>query len=259
MTNTIKILKTSIILLVIFLIITGLLYPLLVTGVGQLFFPWRVNGSLLREKNKIIASLLIGQSFTETNYFWGRPSATEIYPYNAEYSGGSNLALSNPKLLHAVEMRLRTLQQFNLQTSNNYSSVPITQTTNAVLQPQKNNERKMDGLDKSARVVREQSKEIPGRITANYDDMTTHLSQHTLIPGDLVMASASGLDPDISPLAAYYQISRIAKARNMSEKTLRELIQKYIQRRTFGILGEPRVNVLELNLALDQCIYSPKF
>lgn len=183
--------KTALILLIFLTILTGLIYPLLVTGVAQLLFPWQANGELIKSNNKIIGSELIGQSFTDPKYFWGRPSATTPYPYNASSSSGSNLAATNPDLIKTVKYRINTLKQADPQ--NKYA-----------------------------------------------------------IPVDLVTASGSGLDPEISPQAAYYQVDRIAKARGIAPDTIKKLIAANTQDRTFKILGEPRVNVLKLNLALDQ-------
>jgi len=181
--------KTAFMMLVIFTILTGVIYPFVITGIAQLLFPWQANGSLM-STNRVIGSELIGQSFTAPQYFWSRPSATSPYPYNAQLSSGSNLGPSNPALFAAVKERVTNL-------------------------------RKADPLNNHP------------------------------IPADLVTASGSGLDPDISPLSAYYQAARIAKARHVSVLTVWTIIQSQIQQRTFNILGEPRVNVLKLNLALD--------
>ena len=182
-------LKIALILLVSFTLLTGLIYPVAVTGVAQLLFSKQANGSLIEQNGKTVGSALIGQSFTDPSYFWGRPSATSPYPYNGEASSGSNMGPSNPDFLTTVKDRIAHLREFDLQTR--------------------------------------------------------------LIPIDLVTASGSGLDPEISPLAAFYQVPRIAKIRQISENDLQVLIQSLIQNRTLGILGEPRVNVLQLNLALD--------
>ncbi len=182
--------RTALILLIVLTVLTGLLYPLAVTGLAQLLFPTQANGSLIEHNNRVIGSRLIGQSFTSNAYFWGRPSATSPYPYNGEASSGSNSGPTNPSFLATVEDRIAQLKQAS---------------------PQNNN----------------------------------------AIPVDLVTASGSGLDPDISPQAAFYQVARIAKTRNLSEKEIQSLIQQYTQHRTFGLLGETRINVLELNLALD--------
>ena len=183
-----KELKTALLLFLCLTLLTGIIYPLVVTGIAQFFFPSQANGSLLIQNNKIIGSLLIGQSFTDPSYFWGRPSATNPFPYNGGSSSGSNLGPSNPKLIGLWNERVLAYRQF----------------------------------DKAS-----------------------------LIPVDLITASGSGLDAEISPAAAYFQISRIAKIRNLSEQSMQNLIHQYTINRTFGILGEPRVNVLQLNSALD--------
>ena len=186
-----KQIKPAIIMLLVWTVITGMLYPLIVTGLSQLFFPKQANGSLMVDANaKIIGSELIGQAFSDPSYFWGRPSATSPYPNNAAASSGSNLGPTNPALTEAVQTPIQRLK----------AADPENQ------QP---------------------------------------------IPVDLVTASASGLDPHISPAAANYQISRVAKARNMSRVKLRALVETHTEPRQWLILGEPRVNVLSLNLALD--------
>jgi potassium-transporting ATPase KdpC subunit len=182
--------KIAFLLLILMSILTGFIYPLFVTAIAQLVFPWQANGSLIKRNGYLIGSELIGQSFTDPKYFWGRPSATTPFPYNAMNSSGSNLALSNPKFLGTVESR---------------------------------------------------------RLALRSDDW----GSNALIPEDLVMASGSGLDPDISPSAAFYQIKRVAKARGIPEQRIRTLVENSIAHRTFGILGEDRINVLRLNLALD--------
>ena len=182
--------KTAFILLALMTLITGLLYPLVVTALAALFFPWQANGSLIEQNGKPIGSLLIGQNFTSANYFWGRPSATTPFPYNGKASSGSNSGPSNLVFLETVKERVGHLKQIESQNS---LSIPV----------------------------------------------------------DLVTASGSGLDPDISPLAAFYQASRIAAARNIPKTEIQALIQRQIKNRTYGLLGEPRVNVLQLNLALD--------
>ena len=174
-------------LLIVLMLLTGCVYPVLITGIAQIFFPWKANGSLVMRENKYVGSQLIGQYVDSDVYFWGRPSATLPMPYNGLASGGSNLSWSNPRLIATIKNRI--------------------------------NERQFD---------------------------------KTLIPGDLVMASASGLDPDISPAAAYYQMERVAKNRTLSLSQLHDLIEKNTQKRDLGFLGEPRVNVLQLNLALDE-------
>ncbi len=172
-------------------LITGVAYPLLTTGIGQVLFPHQVAGSLITENGKTVGSALIGQSFTEPQYFWGRPSATGPYPYNAAASSGSNQGPLNSALVTAVSDHIAALRQLD---PNNTAAVPI----------------------------------------------------------DLVTASASGLDPDISPAAAYYQAARIARVRHLSLEQVNTLIVTHTEGRQFGILGEARINVLLLNLALDK-------
>jgi K+-transporting ATPase ATPase C chain len=175
----------SIRMLVVMTVITGLAYPLIVTGIAQVVFKDQANGSLIYQNEKIVGSSLIGQPFSDPKYFWGRPSATSPMPYNGAASSGSNQGPTNPALKEAVEGRI---------------------------------------------------KDHGGK---------------TPVPADLVSASGSGLDPHISPAAAEYQIARVAKARGIQESVLKELVQKHTEARQLGILGEPRVNVLRLNLALD--------
>jgi len=176
--------------LLIFTVLVGLLYPLVVTGVAQLVFPHQANGSLIVVNGKTVGSSLIGQQFTDPKYFWGRLSATGPYPYNASSSSGSNLGPTNPALLDEAKARIAALQAAD-----------------------------------------------PGNTQP--------------IPVDLVTSSGSGLDPDISVAAALYQLPRVARLRGLSESAVRTLVNKYTQGRTLGFLGEPTVNVLELNLALD--------
>jgi K+-transporting ATPase ATPase C chain len=171
--------------LVVFTVITGLAYPLVVTGISQVLFKDQANGSLIVHNDKIVGSSLIGQPFSDPKYFWGRPSATSPMPYNGAASSGSNQGPTNPALKEAVEGRI---------------------------------------------------KDHGGK---------------TPVPADLVTASGSGLDPHLSPAAAEYQVPRISKARGIPEERLRELVQRHTEGRQLGILGEPRVNVLRLNLALD--------
>jgi K+-transporting ATPase ATPase C chain len=185
-----KDLRTSAILILIFTVTTGLLYPLLVTGIAQVVFPARANGSLIVLTGKPIGSDLIGQPFNEPRYFWSRPSATSTFPYNASASSGSNQGPLNPALLAAVRQRVR-----DLKAADPLNTQPI--------------------------------------------------------PVDLVTASASGLDPHISVLAALYQVPRVARTRGLSEERVRALVHERTEGRQFGILGEPRVNVLLLNIALD--------
>ena len=170
--------------------LTGVAYPLLVTGIAQAAFPQAANGSVLRVDGKAVGSALIGQSFSAPKYFWGRPSATSPMPNNGVASGGSNLGSNNPALLNAVKDRVAALRSAD-----------------------------------------------PGNTQP--------------VPVDLVTASGSGLDPEISLAAASYQAPRIARARGIGDATLHALIEQQAQRPWLGIVGEPRVNVLQLNLALD--------
>ena len=176
--------------LLIFTVLVGLLYPLVVTGIAQLVFPHQANGSLIVVNGKTVGSSLIGQQFTDPKYFWGRLSATGPYPYNAAASSGSNLGPTNPALLDEVKGRIAALKAADPSNT----------------QP---------------------------------------------IPVDLVTSSGSGLDPDISVAAALYQLPRVARLRGLSQSAVRLLVDKYTQGRTLGFLGEPRVNVLQLNLALE--------
>ena len=178
-------------MLVVLSVLTGVIYPYLVTGIAQLAFPRAANGSLIEADGKAQGSTLIGQPFDDPKYFWGRPSATSPMPYNAGASSGSNQGPRNPALADAVKDRIKTLSDAD---PDNKAAVPV----------------------------------------------------------DLVTASGSGLDPDISVAAAAYQVHRVAKARGMAEDKVRALVDAGTRGRTFGILGEPRVNVLELNLALDR-------
>lgn len=184
-------LRTAIILIVLLTCITGLLYPLVVTGVAQLVFPAKANGSLIQKDGKLLGSELVGQQFSDPKYFWSRLSATGPYAYNAGASSGSNYGALNPALLDAVKKRVQDLKAADPQNT----------------QP---------------------------------------------IPVDLVTSSGSGLDPHISVAAAQYQISRVARARGKNEETVRSLVDQYTEGRQLGFLGEPRVNVLKLNLALDE-------
>jgi potassium-transporting ATPase KdpC subunit len=184
-------LRPAVTLFILLSIITGLIYPLLVTGIGQALFPAQAAGSLIERDGQPIGSRLIGQNFTDPKYFWGRPSATGPYPYNAAASGGSNLGPLNPALKEAVESRIAALRAAD-----------------------------------------------PGNTAP--------------VPVDLVTASASGLDPHISPAAADYQMARVARARELAPEIVRNLVIQQTEERQWRIFGEPRVNVLALNLALDQ-------
>ncbi|MBK9925115.1 MAG: potassium-transporting ATPase subunit KdpC [Anaerolineales bacterium] len=172
-------------------ILTGVIYPLAVTGIAQIDFPHQANGSLIVVGGKVYGSELIGQQFDDPKYFWGRPSATSSEPYNAASSSGSNFGPANEALISSVTERINALQ------------------------------------------VADPDNTLP-------------------IPVDLVTSSASGLDPHISVASAMYQVHRVATARGLSEADARSLVEQYTQGRQFGFLGEPRVNVLQLNLALDE-------
>jgi K+-transporting ATPase ATPase C chain len=194
-----KELRPAIVLLVALTLITGLAYPLVMTGIAGVIFPYQAQGSLIEKGGKVIGSTLIGQQFTEDKYFRGRLSATTApdpndstktvpAPYNAANSAGANLGPTNKALIERVQEDVAKLKQ-----ENPSAAVPI----------------------------------------------------------DLVTTTASGLDPDISPEAALFQVPRVAKARGLSEANVRSLVESQVEGRTFGLLGEPRVNVLALNLALD--------
>lgn len=188
--STGSILRPAITLLIAMTFITGIAYPLMVTGAAQVLFPSQAAGSLIVKDGKPVGSRLIGQPFSDPRYFWSRPSATLPQPYNGLDSGGSNLGPLNPALLSAVKARIAALK-------------------------------------------------------------AADPAQHAPIPVDLVTASGSGLDPDISLAAAYYQADRIARARHLRLEQVRALIASHARHPWLGVLGEPRVNVLQLNLALD--------
>ncbi len=185
-----NLLRPAISLFVLLSLVTGVLYPLAVTGVAQTAFPAAARGSLIVKEGKPVGSALIGQNFTHPKYFWGRPSATAPQPYNAAASSGSNLGPLNPALAAAVRTRIEELRAAD---PGNQRPVPI----------------------------------------------------------DLVTASASGLDPHISPAAADYQAERVARARHLEMKAVRQLVAENTQGRDLGVFGEARVHVLRLNLALD--------
>jgi K+-transporting ATPase ATPase C chain len=184
-----KHIKTALKLFTILLVIVGVIYPVAVAVLAQLVFPKEAGGSLLYDASgKVTGSALIGQPFSDPQYFWPRPSATSAYPYNPLASGGSNLGPTNTKLLEQIATRADLLKSSGIQDP---------------------------------------------------------------VPSDLVMASASGLDPHISMQSALIQIPRVARARGLDEDTLRKLVLDHVEKRQFGFLGEQRVNVLQLNLALD--------
>ncbi|CAG0984368.1 Potassium-transporting ATPase KdpC subunit [Planctomycetaceae bacterium] len=188
--------RPALVMLLVFTVITGVIYPLAVTGIAQVLFPSQANGSLILVDGKAVGSELIGQQFDDPKYFWGRISATGTFAYNAfnaenlTASSGSNYGPLNPALTDMVQTRINALKAAD---PNNPLPIPV----------------------------------------------------------DLVTASGSGLDPHISVAAALYQVSRVASARGLSEAEVTSLVEKYTEGRQFGFLGEPRVNVLKLNLALD--------
>lgn len=182
--------RPALVLLVFLTVITGVVYPAVVTAIAKVTMPGQADGSVIEENGRAVGSALIGQKFSDPRYFWPRPSATSPVPYNAAAGSGSNLAPGNPALAKAVWERVAALR----------------------------------AADPACGPV----------------------------PVDLVTASASGLDPHITPAAAFYQVERVAKARSMPAETVRKLVEDHTEARTMGVLGEPRVNVLELNLALDR-------
>ena len=185
-----KTLRPALVMLLAMTLLTGLAYPLVVTGAAKALFPAQAAGSLVERDGKVVGSSLIGQSFTDPRHFWGRPSATAPMAYNAGASGGSNQGPLNPALAQAVKERVQALRDAD-----------------------------------------------PGQTAA--------------VPVDLVTASASGLDPHISPAAAQYQVARVARLRQLPADRVQALVAEHTEAPLWGLPGEPRVNVLALNLALD--------
>lgn len=185
-----KEMRPAVVSFAVLTVVTGILYPLAVTGIAQTVMPAQANGSLILKDGKPIGSALIGQSFGDPKYFWGRPSATSPMPNNGAASSGSNLGPTNPALKEAVAVRVKALHDAD-----------------------------------------------PGNTAP--------------IPVDLVTASGSGLDPHISPAAAEYQVARVARVRDIAPGVVSQLVATHVEPRQFGVIGEPRVNVLQLNLALD--------
>jgi potassium-transporting ATPase KdpC subunit len=186
-----QLIRPAVSLLAFMTLLLGIIYPFAITGVAKLAVPHRAAGSLIYQGDKLLGSTLIGQSFSDPKYFWGRPSATTPQPYNGLASGASNLGPLNPALIDAVKA--------------------------------------------NAKALHDADPDNPGPI-----------------PVELVTASASGLDPDVSPAAVEYQAARVARARHLEPARVEELINAHVQERLFGIIGERRINVLELNLALDR-------
>jgi potassium-transporting ATPase KdpC subunit len=184
------IIRNSLMSILLFTILTGIIYPVVVTGISQVVFAHQANGSIITKNGKVVGSSLLGQEFGDPRYFWGRLSATTPYPYNGGSSSGSNLGPNNPDLMKAVQARIQALRSAD---QGNEAKIPV----------------------------------------------------------DLVTASGSGLDPHISPAAAEYQLHRVAKSRGIDESKVRTMIEQHTQGRWLGLIGEPVVNVLELNLALD--------
>jgi K+-transporting ATPase ATPase C chain len=187
----VRLIRPAVSLLALMTVLLGIVYPLVITGVAKVAFSRQAEGSLIYQNGKLIGSTLIGQSFSDPKYFWGRPSATSPQPYNGLASSGSNLGPLNPALLDAVKANVKALHDAD---PDNRQPIPV----------------------------------------------------------DLVTASASGLDPEISPAGAHYQAARVARARNLPLAPVETLIKTHERGRLFGLIGERRINVLELNLALDR-------
>ncbi len=186
-----KVIRPAVSLLALMTLLLGIVYPLVIAGAARFAFPRQAEGSLLYRDGKLIGSALIGQSFSDPKYFWGRPSATTPQPYNGLASTGSNLGPLNPALIEAVKANAKALHDAD---PDNRRPIPV----------------------------------------------------------DLVTASASGLDPDVSPAAAEYQAARVARVRHLEPAQVEALIKAHVRERLFGIIGERRINILELNLALDR-------
>jgi K+-transporting ATPase ATPase C chain len=188
---SLRLIRPAVSLLVLMTLLLGIAYPLVIAGAAKVAFPRQAEGSFVYQDGKLIGSTLIGQSFSDPKYFWGRPSATTPQPYNGLGSTASNLGPLNPALIDAVKANAKALRDAD---PDNQQPIPV----------------------------------------------------------DLVTASASGLDPDVSPAAVEYQAARVARARHLELAQIEALIQAHVRERLFGIVGERRLNVLELNLALDR-------
>jgi K+-transporting ATPase ATPase C chain len=200
--------RPTLMALAAFSVLLGLVYPAAVTGIAHVVFPTQAQGSILQRAGRPAGSALIGQPFADPSYFWGRPSATAPFPYNAAASSGSNLGPTNPALKQAVSARIAQLRAADPSRTADLGRVADPNRT-----------------------------ADPGEAAP--------------IPVDLVTSSGSGLDPDISPAAAEFQVGRVARARKVDEAAVRALVARFVEQRQLGVLGEARVNVLKLNLALD--------
>jgi potassium-transporting ATPase KdpC subunit len=208
-------LRATLVLLLGLTFLTGVIYPGIVTLVAQTAFVYQANGSMFHAGDRIIGSEWIGQPFSKPGYFWGRLSGTQPFPYNAASSSGSNLGPLHPDLQAAAKARIASLEQDAATSQDIAAQKDAAQKDSASAFPQ-------DAVEKKP------------------------------IPVDLATASGSGLDPHISPAAAEFQLTRVAAARQLSEDRVRALVRQYTEGRQLGVLGEPRVNVLRLNAALDQ-------